>query len=71
MSANAPAGTARKKKGRYVADWTNATTRGEAERSVMSHAAPTFCIQVPTFEASDAIHRLRKTERRRGDHAEG
>jgi hypothetical protein len=71
MSANAPAGTARKKNGRFVADWTNATRRGEAERSVMSQAAPTFCIQVPTLEASDAIHRLRKTERRRGDHAEG
>ena len=66
MSASAPAGTARTKKGRLVAAWTKATMSGEAERSVISHAAPTFCIQVPMFEVSEAIHSHRNIARRKG-----
>lgn len=42
MSASAPAGTARTKKGKFVAALTKATMSGEAESSVMSHAAPLF-----------------------------
>jgi hypothetical protein len=61
MSASAPAGTARTKKGRVVAAWTKATVKGEAAKSVMSHAAPTFCIHVPTFDASEAIQSERKS----------
>ena len=29
--------------------------------SVISHPAPTFCIQVPMFDATDAIHSARKS----------
>jgi hypothetical protein len=61
MSASAPAGTARTQKGRFVAAWTRATAKGEAARSVMSHDAPTFCIHVPTLDASEAIQRERKS----------
>jgi hypothetical protein len=43
---------------------------GEADRDVMSHAAPTFCIHVPMFDATDAIQSQRKTSWVRGDHAE-
>ena len=36
------------------------------DNDVISHAAPTFCIQVPRLEASAAIHSARKTSRRSG-----
>jgi hypothetical protein len=32
----------------------------------MSHAAPTFCIHVPMFEATEAIHSARNKGSRRG-----
>ncbi len=64
-SASAPAGSARRKKGRLVAVCTSATMRGEGVSDVMSHTAPTFCIHVPTFEATPASQRLRKAPRRR------
>ncbi len=66
MSASAPAGTPTRKTGRSVAVCTNATRVGEALRSPMSHAAPTFCIIVPMFEAIWAMKRARKTRWRRG-----
>src|SRR5262245_20178624 len=61
MSARAPAGSESKKAGKLVADWINATISGEAETELISQAAPTFCIQVPIFDAEEAIHILRKT----------
>src|SRR5207244_11195523 len=65
-SASAPARSASRKTGRVVAAWTSATMLGEGAREVISHAAPTFCIQVPTLEATEAIQRARKTLWRNG-----
>ena len=42
--------------GRLVAVCTRATNRADGASSVISHAAPTFCIQVPIFDITDAIH---------------
>src|SRR5208282_1538741 len=50
MSASAPAGSARISIGRLEAVWINATINGDGDSEVISHAAPTFCIQVPMFE---------------------
>jgi hypothetical protein len=36
----------------------------------MSQDAPTFCIQVPTLEATEAIQSQRKTDMASGPHAE-
>jgi len=54
-SASAPAGSASMKIGRLVAVWIIETISGDGDSEVISHAAPTFCIQVPTLEASPAI----------------
>ena len=62
ISARAPAGRASKKAGKLVADCINATIIGEAATEPISQAAPTFCIQVPIFDAKEAVHTLRKTE---------
>ena len=58
-SAAAPATTPRITTGRYVAVCTRATTAGDASSCTMSHAAPTACIQVPTFDTRSAIHSAR------------
>ena len=39
---------------------TSATIDGDGESEVISHPAPTSCIQPPTLETIVAIHRLRK-----------
>jgi hypothetical protein len=46
--------------GRLVAVCISATIRGDGVNEVISHPAPTSCIQVPMFEVSEAIHRARK-----------
>jgi len=46
----------RQNNGRLVAVCTRATNRADGASSVISHAAPTFCIQVPIFDITDAIH---------------
>src|SRR5438045_1074924 len=66
MSANAPAGSASSMTGMLSAASTSATSDGEEESEVISHPAPTSCIQVPTFETIVAIHRLRKSVLRSG-----
>jgi hypothetical protein len=43
-----------------------ATKKGEGESDVISQAAATSCIHVPTVETADAIHRVRNTGCRRG-----
>jgi hypothetical protein len=58
-SANAPAGRARTKAGKEIAVWTRATSAAEVVNVVISHDAPTSCIQVPRYEASEAIQRAR------------
>ena len=60
-SANAPAGSASRKIGRLEAVWISETISGDGDNEVISHDAPTFCIQVPTFEASEASQIARKT----------
>src|SRR5258705_805328 len=61
MSAIAPAGSPTTKTGRLVALCTRATINGDGASDVIDHAAPTFCIHVPTLEMSEAIHSARKT----------
>src|ERR1700687_2203932 len=61
ISAIAPAGRPTTKTGRVGALCTRATINGDGESEVMAQAALTFCIQVPTFETSEAIHRARNT----------
>src|SRR5215213_3866676 len=69
MSARAPAGKAATRKGKLVAVCTSATRVGEGVSEVISHAAPTFCIQVPTLAATEAIQRALKTGWRSGPQA--
>jgi hypothetical protein len=66
MSPITPAGKAARRKGRLVAVWTSATSVAEWESEVISHAAPTFCIQTPKFATRDANHRDLKRDDRRG-----
>src|SRR5437899_5869201 len=61
ISATAPAGSPTTKPGRLVALCTRATINGDGESEVIAHAAPTFCIHVPTLEMSEAIHSARNT----------
>src|SRR6266481_5609177 len=61
MSATAPAGSPTRKTGRLVALCTSATINGDGDSEVITHAAPTFCIQVPMLETSEAIHSARNT----------
>ena len=42
----------------------------EEVREVISQAAATFCIQVPTLDAKAAIHKALKRDSRSGAHAE-
>ncbi len=69
-SARAPAGSATRKTGRLVAACTSAIMTGEVVSVVISHAAPMFCIQVPRFDTTEAIHRARNTGLRSGPHGE-
>jgi hypothetical protein len=46
------------------------TISADFDSEVISHAAPTFCIQVPRFEASAAIQSAKNTRRRSGAHAD-
>src|SRR4029077_18438728 len=61
ISATAPAGNPTTRTGRLVALCTRATINGDGESEVIAHAAPTFCIHVPTLEMSEAIHSARNT----------
>ena len=56
--------------GSEVAVCTRATRVAEEVREVISQAAATFCIQVPTLEAKEAIHKALKSGSRSGAHAE-
>jgi len=40
--------------------------KGDVVSEVISHPAPASCIQVPMFEATDAIQSARKSGRRNG-----
>jgi hypothetical protein len=62
----APAGSPIRKTGRVVAACTRATIVGLGARDVISHAAPTFCIQVPMFDATDASQSARNNGCRSG-----
>jgi sugar-specific transcriptional regulator TrmB len=56
--------------GSELAVCTSATRVAEEVREVISQAAATFCIQVPTLEAKAAIHSALKRGTRSGAHAE-
>lgn len=70
MSASAPASSPTRNTGKLVAAYTKAIMVGEAVSEVINHAAPTLCIQVPTFEMTVAIHSMRNSECRSGLQAE-
>ena len=70
ISASAPAGSANKKSGALSAVCINATMKGVGAKFVINHSAPTFCIHVPTFEATDAIHKARNKGCDKGLHAD-
>src|SRR5215468_11395489 len=69
-SAKAPEGTARSKTGKLPAVSINATKSVDVVREVINHASPTSSIKPPTFEATAAIHRARKSGSRNGSHAD-
>src|SRR6202023_988136 len=69
-SASAPAGSASKNDGRLVAACTSATSVVDVVNDVIIQEAPTFCSQVPTLDATVAIHSQRKRRCRSGLHAE-
>src|SRR4051812_36189592 len=48
----------------------SATNNGDGLKPVIIHAAPVFCIQVPTFDTVDASHTARKDGFRNGVHGE-
>jgi sugar-specific transcriptional regulator TrmB len=56
--------------GRELAVCTSATRVAEEVKEVISQAAATLCIQVPTLEAKAAIHSALKRGTRSGAHAE-
>src|SRR5258706_12953192 len=66
MSATAPAGSASSITGRLSAASTSATIEGDEESEVISHPAPTSCIQLPMFDTMVAIHNPRKSPWRSG-----
>src|SRR6266404_9291748 len=69
-SASAPAGRATRTTGKLPAVSTNATKTGEGVSDVISHASPTSCIHVPMYEATEAIHKARKSDTRSGSQAD-
>src|SRR6266481_6236871 len=70
ISANAPAGSAISSTGRVTATVTSATHIGELVREVMSQPVATACIQLPVYEMTAAIHKLRNSGSRKGESAE-
>src|SRR5262249_3998635 len=69
-AARPPAGSPTRNTGRLVAACTSATMVGDGASEVMSHAAPTLCIHVPTFDTTVAVHRARKRGARSGPQTE-
>ena len=61
MSARTPPRIPATNVGRKMQAGTSPTSRGEEVIEVMSQAAPTLCISVPTFENTVAIQRARNT----------
>src|SRR5271169_1907761 len=70
MSASAPAGKMTRKTGRVVAACTRPTINGDIVSWVISHPAPTFCIQVPVYEITAATQSERNSGSCNGAHAE-
>jgi hypothetical protein len=69
-SASAPASHPTRNTSKLVAACTRAIMLGEAVSEGINHAAPTLCIQVPTFETTVAIHSRRNSECASGLQAE-
>ena len=70
MSARAPAGRPSSTTGSIVATCTSETMKASCVRPAMSQPAAAFCIHVPMFETTVAIHRAAKTGCLRGASAE-
>ena len=70
ISASAPAGNAINNTGKLTATCTRATHIGELVSEVISQPVATFCIQLPVYEITAAIHRLRKSGSRKGERTE-
>jgi hypothetical protein len=70
ISANAPAGNAKRKMGKLAADCTRAIHSGDGVSELINQAAPTDCIQAPTFEINVASHKERKIASRSGAQGE-
>src|SRR5215472_10711057 len=71
LSASAPAGSAIRNTGRLNATCTSETQIGELVNEVISQPVAMFCIQLPVYEMTAAIQRLRNSGSRRGARTEG
>jgi len=70
MSANAPAGMAKRNTGKFPATCTSATINGSGLRLVMSHPDAALYIQVPMLETTVAVQRTLKVGCRNGAQGE-
>src|SRR5215469_8680017 len=70
MSAKAPAGKITKNTGKLVAACTRLTISGDGVSPVIIQPAPTFCIHVPVYEMTAAIHSERNSGSRSGSRGE-
>ena len=70
MSANAPAGTAKRNIGRPVATWTSDTISGSLSKLVINHAAAALYIQPPIFATTVAVQMTVYVRLRNGRQAE-
>jgi len=70
ISAVAPASSPRTKTGRLAAVCIRAISNGDGVSKVISQVPAVSCIQPPRFEIVEAIHRLRKSEDRKGSKPE-
>src|SRR5437868_936393 len=70
MSASAPAGRMTRKTGTVAAACTRLTISGDIVSCVISQPAPTFCIHVPVYEITAAIHSDRNKGSYKGAQAE-
>ena len=69
-SARAPAGRITRNTGSVLAAVTKLTLSGDVVSWVISQPAPTFCIHVPVYEITAALHKERNSGSRNGAHGE-
>jgi hypothetical protein len=64
VSANAPAGKVRRKKGREAAEDNKESSKGDGDRVFITQVAAISCAETQQPEATLASHRLRKVRLR-------